>query len=138
MAYVLNDNMQKCTCHNCFNDIVYFDEDVYMGDYGLEIECPVCHDLILVKKIAQNKYPEAFCDFSGGFHLSDERVQEYVDQCVDSLIKNDMDYTFTGTGDTMVFATWEDEDAVNVVVTQNYKEATINKEWWLENKGRRI
>lgn len=138
MAYVLNDNIQRCTCRNCFNDIVYFDSDVYMGDEGLGFDCPSCNNFVLVKKIAQNKYPEAFYDFSGGSYINNEGVQEFVDDCVDRLIRKDLDFTFTGTGNTMVFATWEDDDLINVVVTQDYKEASIDKEWWLENKSCRI
>lgn len=135
MAVIINreDEFELCTCPNCKSTIGYTDQDeLYMGTDGKGLDCPKCGEFITVKKIPQTKWPDAFYSFNaydGAIHVGNETVQRFIDECVSDLFEKNLDFTYTGTGDTMVFANWED-DSVVVRVCQGYYEGNVDRDWW--------
>lgn len=80
-------------------------------------------------------------DFSDGVDVSDVYIQAMIDETVESLIdeKNGSDFSLKATGNTAVIGYrcyYETKTPVeiNIIVTQNYKEATLHKEtrWELD------
>lgn len=87
-------------------------------------------------------YDEDFKDCKGAVRLSNEEVQDLVDEVVKDLqdiMRNNSENnsTFRGTGDTMVFGFSFDEDrdgkldSMNIFVCRNYEEA----EGWTNEDG---
>ena len=78
-------------------------------------------------------------------HISDDATQEMIDDVIENLIasKEDVDFTFQATGDTLVAGVkWDEEGEIDVVVTQKYSNACLLKDKygnyqpidWLEEK----
>lgn len=63
-------------------------------------------------------------------HVSDKTTQEMVDGVIEDLIasKEDVDFAFQSTGDTLVAgAKWDEEGEIDVIVTQKYSNACLLK-----------
>lgn len=131
MAIVLKEkNLSECVCPKCGCTIGYTNDDLYMSvddnnTSGLGLDCPNCRAVIITKKIAQDKWPDAFFSFKDGYSCSDQEIQKYIDLCVKELRKGDSDYAYTGTGNTFIMANWDD-DAIVVRVCRGYYEAYID------------
>lgn len=78
-------------------------------------------------------------------HVSDNDTQEMIDEVIENLIasKEDVDFTFQATGDTLVAGVkWDEEGEIDVIVTQKYSEACLLKDKygnyqpidWMEEK----
>jgi hypothetical protein len=65
-----------------------------------------------------------FYDFSDGVKLCDHEKQTFIDDCFNSLVKNNEKFTFQGTGSFMVIC-MRCGDEIITIVTDNYKENTI-------------
>ena len=64
-------------------------------------------------------------------HISDDATQEMIDEVIENLIasKEDVDFTFQSTGDTLVAgAKWDEEGEIDVIVTQKYSNACLLKD----------
>lgn len=64
-------------------------------------------------------------------HISDDKTQEMVDAVIEDLItsKEDVDFVFQATGDTLVAgAKWDEEEEIDIIVTQNYSEVCLLKD----------
>ena len=64
-------------------------------------------------------------------HVSDKTTQEMIDGVIEDLItsKEDVDFTFQATGDTLVAGVkWDEEGEIDVIVTQKYSEAYLLKD----------
>ena len=64
-------------------------------------------------------------------HVSDDATQEMIDEVIENLIasKEDVDFTFQATGDTLVAgAKWDEEGEIDVIVTQKYSNACLLKD----------
>ena len=64
-------------------------------------------------------------------HVSDDVTQEMIDEVIENLIasKEDVDFTFQATGDTLVAgAKWDEEGEIDVIVTQKYSNACLLKD----------
>ena len=122
--------MSECTCPSCRSVIGYNNDDLYMGIGGLGIDCPSCGDFILTRELKQGTWPDAFWHFSTdvrAVHIDDNHVQQFIDLAVERLRKTDQEYIITGSGDTLVIATW-DELGIVIYVCQGYYEAYIDTE----------
>ena len=75
----------------------------------------------------------------------DNDTQEMIDEVIENLIasKEDVDFAFQATGDTLVAgAKWNEEGEIDVIVTQKYSNACLLKDEygnyqpidWLEEK----
>lgn len=72
-----------------------------------------------------------FSKNEGAVHISDDKTQEMVDAVIEDLIasKEDVDFVFQATGDTLVAgAKWDEEGEIDVIVTQKYSEACLLKD----------
>lgn len=64
-------------------------------------------------------------------HISDDKTQEMVDAVIEDLIasKEDVDFVFQSTGDTLVAGVkWDEEGEIDIMVTQKYSEACLLKD----------
>lgn len=64
-------------------------------------------------------------------HISDDKTQAMVDAVIEDLIasKEDVDFVFQATGDTLVAGVkWDEEGEIDIMVTQKYSEACLLKD----------
>ena len=115
------------TCPNCQYTISYTEDEVDRVDEdSLGIICPNCNESIVLEHIEPFTFPDTFYHFGtseGAVCLSDDEVQQYVNVVKCKLQQECQvgEYTFTGSGDTMVFGfKFEDED--KIIVAKNYWE----------------
>lgn len=118
------------TCPHCQYTISYTEDEVErVENDGMGVLCPNCNKPIVLEHIEPFTFPDTFyhCSTSeGAVYLSDDEVQEYV-----NIVKRKLqqecqvgEYTFTGSGDTMVFGfKFEDED--KIIVAKNYWEDNV-------------
>ena len=113
------------TCPHCQYTISYTEDEVEcVDDDGLGVICPNCNKSIVLEHIEPFTFPDTFYHFGtseGAVCLSDDEVQRYVDIVKRKLQQECQvgEYTFTGSGDTMVFGfKMEDEDVI--FVAKNY------------------
>ena len=113
------------TCPHCQYTISYTEDEVERVEYeSLGVICPNCNEAIMTEHVEPFTFPDTFYRFSaskGASCLSDDEVQKYV-----NIVKRKLqqkcqvgEYTFIGSGDTMVFGfKFEDED--EIIVAKNY------------------
>lgn len=133
-ANELNKTIEKrpiiTTCPYCHYTISYTEDEVErVSNEGLGVMCPNCNELIVLERIEPFTFPDTFYHFGaneGAVCLSDDEVQSYVD-IVKRKLQQELEvdeYTFAGTGDTMVFGfKFEDED--EIIVAKNYWEESV-------------
>lgn len=109
------------TCPHCQYTISYTEDEVDRVENDvLGVICPNCNEPIVLEHIEPFTFPDTFYHFGvseGAVCLSDKETQKYV-----NIVKHKLqqeckvgEYTFTGTGDTMVFGfKLEDEDVIYV------------------------
>lgn len=136
-ANKLNESIEKrpiiTTCPHCDYTISYIEDEVdRVSNDGLGIMCPNCNEPIITEQIEPFTFPKTFYHFSSSDDdnlphiLSDKETQKYVDIVKRTLQQERKigEYTFTGTGDTMVFGfKFEDEDVI--IVAKNYWEDSV-------------
>lgn len=118
------------TCPHCQYTISYTEDEVDRVDNeSMGIYCPHCEGVIETEHIEPFTFPDTFYRFGtseGAVCLSDDEVQHYVD-IVKRKLQQELEvdeYTFAGTGDTMVFGfKFEDED--EIIVAKNYWEESV-------------
>lgn len=121
------------TCPHCHYTISYTTDEIERVDNeSMGVCCPHCEGVIKTEHISPFNFPDTFyhCGESeGAVRLSDEEVQSYVD-IVKRQLQQELkigDYTFSGTGDTMVFGfKFEDENVI--YVAKGYWEESMFKE----------
>lgn len=118
------------TCPHCQYTISYTEDEVdRVENDGLGVICPNCNESIVLEHIKHFTFPDTFYHFGtseGAVCLSDDEIQRYVDIVKHKLQQECQvgDYTFTGSGDTMVFGfKFEDED--EIIVAKNYWEESV-------------
>lgn len=92
------------------------DENRNMG-----VKCPVCGKFVVDTYKNPFQYPDAFYNMgSNAKELSDEEVQQLINQCLKNLDKSrDWDYIYNLTGNTGVFTFYNGEET-EVFVCKNY------------------
>lgn len=118
------------TCPHCQYTISYTEDEVdRVSNDGLGIMCPNCDEPIVLEHIEPFTFPDTFHHFGASEDavcLSDDEVQRYVN-IVKHKLQQELkvgEYTFTGSGDTMVFGfKMEDEDMI--IVAKNYWEDSV-------------
>ena len=120
------------TCPHCQYTISYTEDEVdRVENEGLGVICPNCNESIVLEHIEPFTFPDTFYHFGtseGAVSLSNDKIQEYV-----NIVKHKLqqecqvgEYTFIGSGDTMVFGfKFEDEDVI--YVAKNYWEDSVFK-----------
>ena len=133
------DNEYRLKCDECGAELEFNDKDTYEGAYGCYyVTCPECKNERMVdgKECVDLdshniKFPLHFVPPSQkAVNLADEKIQEYVRQCLKSLEDDDEDwgvFSLTGSGNTMVFA-FKYENEYIVYVTKDYYETSICRE----------
>ena len=113
------------TCPNCQYTISYTEDEVeHVDNESMGVICPHCGGVVETEHIEPFTFPDTFYHFGvseDAVCLSDDRVQEYVDIVKRKLQQECQvgEYTYTGSGDTMVFGfKMEDEDVI--FVAKNY------------------
>lgn len=84
------------------------------------------------KFISDGVVYDDFTDYSNGHPISDERINEWIDECLTYFEQNpNTNYwrTFISSGNTVVIVLkYQDDDSppyYNIIVTNNYKSCTI-------------
>lgn len=120
------------TCPHCQYTISYTEDEVdRVENDSLGVICPNCNESIVLEHIAPFTFPDTFYHFSTNetSKLTNEETQNYV-----NIVKRKLqqecqvgEYSFIGSGDTMVFGfKFEDEDVI--YVAKNYWEDSVFKE----------
>ena len=115
------------TCPHCQYTISYTEDEVdCVENDGLGVICPNCNESIVFEHIEPFTFPDTFYHFGeseNAMSLTDEEIQKYVND-VKRQLQQELkvgEYTFTGSGDTMVFGfKFEDED--KIIVAKDYWE----------------
>lgn len=123
---IINKRPIITTCPHCQYTISYTEDEVERVDNeSMGVICPHCGGVIETERIEPFTFPDTFYHFDTNkvSKLTDEETQHYVD-IVKHKLQQELEvgeYTFTGTGDTMVFGfKFEDEDVI--YVAKNYWE----------------
>ena len=119
------------TCPHCHYTISYtVDEVERVDNESMGVYCPRCGGVIETEHIVPFTFPDTFYHYGENdcaVCLSDEEVQSYID-IVKRKLQQELqvgEYTFTGSGDTMVFGfKFEDED--EIIVAKNYWEDSVH------------
>ncbi len=112
------------TCPHCQYTISYTEDEVErVENDGLGVICPNCNESIVLEHIEPFTFPDTFYHFSTSetSKLTNEETQHYIDIVKRKLQQECQvgEYTFAGSGDTMVFGfKFKDED--EIVVAKNY------------------
>lgn len=71
-----------------------------------------------------------FTGVENAVHVSDEYVQKMIDEVVDDMLhsKEEADFTFQSTGDTIVIGMKFSDGDITIIVTQDYDEACLYKD----------
>lgn len=132
---VLKEAAVQCECGGCGSLLEVSLSDTYVGWAGARhFICPVCGYEDIAEGLPDEKltidtlsFPEHFhhvvCS-SHCVHLPKSRINEYIDEVAD-LMREDEDWAFTGTGDTMVYAFRKDGEC-SVFITQDYYEGELS------------
>ena len=117
------------TCPHCQYTISYTEDEVErVGNESMGVYCPHCGGVVETEHIDPFTFPDTFYHFDTNetSKLADEETQHYVD-IVKRKLQQELEigeYTFTGTGDTMVFGfKFEGED--EIIVAKNYWEESV-------------
>lgn len=132
-ANELNETIEKrpiiTTCPHCQYTISYTEDEVErVGNESMGVICPQCRGVVQTEHIKPFTFPDTFYHFdtSETSKLTNEETQHYIDIVKRKLQQECQvgEYTFTGTGDTMVFGfKFEDED--EIIVAKNYWEESV-------------
>lgn len=122
----------EITCPHCKSKLAYKFDDVISDSFNDNwIYCPVCNKEISIydsetPTIETIQYPRDFFSYANGASIKDEKITEWIRECISYLDKNS-DYAFVGSGDTMVFAYKSDEEptSATVIVAKKYQETDV-------------
>ena len=128
---------KRHTCDNCGAELEYDKEDVYIGWMGCEyVTCPACNSETMIGECSRVQPPTWNATFhhtsaeTGAVDVKDTEIQKYVDEVVKNLCSDKRkpgEFCITGTGNLLVLGIkWE--DGVDVYVTKDYWEDSINPE----------
>lgn len=113
------------TCPNCQYTISYTEDEVeHIDNESMGVICPHCGGVVETEHIEPFTFPDTFYHFGtseGAVCLTDDEVQRYVNIVKCKLQQECQvgEYTYSGSGDTMVFGfKFEDED--EIIVAKNY------------------
>lgn len=115
-------------CPKCGAAYKYTEDDCYPIDGGVGFFCEDCSKEIIIKPMAQFKWPEMFWNFKKDEAkcngLSDKEIQFMIDDVVKRLKESkELDnWTLTASGNALVFG-YKSEDGITVDVCFDYFEA---------------
>ena len=119
------------TCPHCQYTISYtVDEVERVDNESIGVYCPQCGGVIETEHVEPFTFPDTFYHFDTNEinKLTNEETQHYVDIVKRKLQQKYQvgEYTFAGSGDTMVFGfKLEDED--EIIVAKNYWSDSVYK-----------
>ena len=133
MKVIARDNKEEtyeAKCPACGCTIEYTEEDLEDLDHGTGFYCPDCGEAIYQEQFKKYEFPKAFYHFGGhdfSVAIDDKTTQKYINRVVDSLNEHEIgDYTFVGSGDTIVIGL-KNEDEDMIIVAKNYWEEDISR-----------
>ena len=135
---------KRVMCENCQAELEIEADDVFVGEFGCHLfKCPCCEYNTPIDGIERDTPPTFTQTFwhtsagNGAVYLSDEKVQEMINECVRRLVSEDVEpgeYTMQATCNTAVYA-FKFEDCIDILVTQDYWEDNVSKEDYHLIKG---
>ena len=134
---IISGETYVAECSDCKVKLEYEESDIQIGAYGCSyIKCPKCGELIFTDDVEHSvtltrdniQFPQHFCEFGpGAVKLSDEKINEYIKECIDKLENRNSDYgefVYTATGDTIIFVV-KFEDEYPIYVARGYWSSSI-------------
>lgn len=117
------------TCPHCNCTLSYMEDEIERVDNdAMGVLCPNCEEPIVTKRITPFTFPETFSHMTSGNPVSNEKIQEMVNETLNTLSKSDLsEYACVATGDVIVFGC-NLEDEVEIIVARNYWTDSIFKE----------
>ena len=131
---ILEDN--QIICDECRARLTYDEDDIEIGQFGLEqIKCPVCGEILMVgdeeRKILPN-YPKTFHHFDGkiGHDLTDTEINQHLISVM-KTIKHEpnREYAYCSSDDTAVIGMNMGSEMVFVVGKKYYEDAIEMEDW---------
>lgn len=118
------------TCPHCQYTISYTEDEVErVDDEHMGVYCPQCEGVIVTKNVTPFTFPDSFYQYSISedvVEINNEKIQEYI-----NIVRRELEqecevgeYSFTGSGDTMVFG-FKFEDEYVIYVAKNYWEDSV-------------
>lgn len=118
------------TCSHCGYKISYTENEVErIENTKMGIFCPHCEEPIITQNVDPFTFPDTFVKYGedeGAVHITDKAVQILVNEVKKSLINNSQEYSFSATGDTIVFG-YNFEDEIVIYVARNYWEDSVSR-----------
>lgn len=127
------------TCDKCGVSLVFGKDDARVGELGCYyVTCPNCGTDVYIDEIEpltlnENniQFPAHFYRFGtkdGAVDIEDERIQQWVRECLDKIKQNDnTDFWVAGSGNTKVVVL-NYIDQYEVIVAKNYWDCDIFKD----------
>lgn len=117
-------------CPHCQYTISYTKDEVErVDDEHMGVYCPQCGGVIETKRIKPFTFPDSFYQYGvseDAVEINNEKIQEYI-----NIVRRELEqecevggYSFTGSGDTMVFG-FKFEDEYVIYVAKNYWEDSV-------------
>lgn len=133
----------KAMCEHCGSEIELEERDVEVGVLGLyEFVCPCCSKTSCVddgiELTSENlEFPKHYYNFSYGKNVSNEKINQYVKECIDVLRNSDEeDFYYIRTGNVYVgVRRFDGDEEFCITVAKGYYEVDIpyteqDKEKW--------
>ena len=123
---IQNITSKNYVCCSFCNSKFYYDEDdlIDVDEKHYGFICPECGNRIKIKERKICSFPDSFFKFDtkDTKRLTNEEIQEMIDDVRFSLenSKDEYDYYYAGTGDTIVFGIKEEGKYFDIYVAKNY------------------
>lgn len=126
----ITEKILETTCDFCNTTYEYSESDLHTVYGGYGFTCPKCGNDIVTNSVPMFSYPLGFwhtyVNKEETAHISDNRVQDYVNDIKEELLNNDnpYDYAFVTTGDVYVFGMKNEDNEITIVVARDFYEHT--------------
>lgn len=123
---------QIVTCEKCESELSIDENDINVGEFGVKYyKCPLCNydnylDDSTTLTSANIEYPTHFYSYADGMKITNTEINKDIKQVIDTL-SADVDYAYTGYGNTFIMAYKSDKELseVTVIVAKGYQESTV-------------
>ena len=133
MVKVVHEEPNTLICDSCRTKFTYDQEDVHIGLFGCKVvNCPKCGEETFVtgERIKPPHFPETFyhCGQRNDcMKLNNEEIQKGIDEVRKELILGS-EYSYYGTGDTMVIGFQNNDERTFIVAREYYEDDEFLKE----------
>lgn len=124
-------------CNKCSSELEYDKQDLTEGLYGAHyITCPLCGEKVYDYEYEGNitvtpsnvKFPTHFYSFKDGVNVSNERIQQYIQEGIQYLRNDPKEFVYNVSTGNMLIVIFrqEEEHTYNVIVSKDYYDTYID------------